>query len=184
MSRLIQVVLISISVALTGCSLFTPIEQTVPNLVLLAPVAGTPTQVLKQGVTFKKHEQEKQFIAITRFTEQQTKLVALLPTGQSFLYLEYDGQNFKEKNEAGIELPSKDILAMIQFTLWPEGKVKESYPSNLGWRVEISPNLRSLYYKAQLRLKVELNGDKTNITNYADDYQVNIDTFEKEELAQ
>lgn len=182
MSFLKPIFLLLAAFILAACSLLPQTEKTVAGLTLLQPVANSPTQVLKQEVAIGKHGQEKQFIAVTRFTPKQTKLVALLPTGQTFLYLLHDADGFVEKNEAGMDLPSKDILAMIQFTYWPEAEVEKGYPVELGWRVEIQPHRRKLYYKNTLLLEVEINEKDIAITHHGDGYNVNIHTFDQEIL--
>lgn len=183
MSILIRIFLLFGVILLAGCSAFSTVEKPIDGLTLLPPVTGTATQVLKQKVTLKKYAQTKQFIAVTRFSAQETKLVALLPTGQVFLYLLYDQHGFEEKNEAGIVLPSKDILAMIQFTFWPEFVIKQGYPESLGWRIEITPDKRNLYYKNALLLEVTLEDENVFITHHGDHYNVDIHTFDQEVLS-
>jgi hypothetical protein len=182
MSILIRVFLLCSAIILTGCSTFRSVEKPIDGLTLLPPVAGTATRVLKQKVTLEKYTQTKQFLAVTRFSAQETKLVALLPTGQVFLYLLYDQNGFEEKNQSGITLPSKDILAMIQFTFWPEFAIQLGYPESLGWRVDITLNRRHLYYKNALLLDVKIDGENVSITQHADHYNVNIHTFDQEVL--
>jgi hypothetical protein len=169
-------------ISLSGCSLFITVEKPIDGLVLLPPIQGSATQVLKQKVTIEKYAQTKQFIAITRFSPQETKLVALLPTGQTFLYLLHNRSGFEEQNKAGIELPSKDILAMIQFTYWPETEIKLGYPESQGWHVDIMPNQRNLYYKNALLLGIKIEGKNVAITHYGDSYNIDIHTFDQEVL--
>lgn len=169
-------------ITLSGCSLFRTVERPIDGLVLLPPIQGTATQVLKQKVTIEKYTQTKQFIAVTRFSPQETKLVALLPTGQTFLYLLYDQNGFEEKNDAGIELPSKDILAMIQFTYWPESEIKLGYPESQSWHIEIKPHQRHLYYKNALLLEIKIEDDNVTITHHGDRYTTDIHTFDQEVL--
>ncbi|MGJ8648594.1 MAG: DUF3261 domain-containing protein [Marinomonas colpomeniae] len=183
MQNLTRVLLLCCLIFLSGCSLFRTVEKPMDGLVLLPPIQETATQVLKQKVTIEKYAQTKQFIAVTRFSSQETKLVALLPTGQIFLYLLHDQNGFEEKNEAGIELPSKDILAMIQFTYWPKPEIKLGYPESKGWHVEIKPHERHLYYKNALLLEIKIEGDNVAITHHGDRYNIDIHTFDQEVLA-
>tara|TARA_R110001599_G_scaffold26935_23_gene95128 strand:+ start:13436 stop:13990 length:555 start_codon:yes stop_codon:yes gene_type:complete len=182
MPSLIRTFLLLSLVALAGCSVVPTAEKPIDGLILLTPVKGANTQVLKQKVTLKKYTQAKQFLSVTRFSAQETKLVALLPTGQIFLYLVHDKNGFEEKNESGIALPSKDILAMIQFTFWPELNIKLGYPESQGWQVEITPNTRNLYYKKTLLLEVKIERENVSITHHGDHYNVDIHTFDQEVL--
>ncbi|MEO9275998.1 DUF3261 domain-containing protein [Marinomonas sp. 5E14-1] len=179
---LMRVCLLYSLIALSGCSLFRTVERPIDGLILLPPIQGTTTQVLKQKVTIEKYTQAKQFIAVTRFSPQETKLVALLPTGQTFLYLLYDQNGFEEKNDAGVELPSKDILAMIQFTYWPESEIKLGYPESQGWHIEIKPHQRHLYYKNALLLEIKIEDDNVAIAHHGDRYTTDIHTFDQEVL--
>jgi hypothetical protein len=182
MSILVRVLLLCSVIILAGCSTFHAVKKPIDGLVLLPPVADTATRVLKQKVTLEKYAQTKQFLAVTRFSAQETKLVALLPTGQVFLYLLYDQNGFEEKNQAGIALPSKDILAMIQFTFWPESAIALGYPESLGWHIEITPKKRNLYYKNALLLEVKIDSENVFITHHGDNYNVDIHTFDQEVL--
>ncbi|MDE8601677.1 DUF3261 domain-containing protein [Marinomonas sp. RSW2] len=182
MPSLIRTLLLLSVVVLAGCSVFRTVEKPIDGLMLLPPVKGTDTQVLKQKVTLKKYTQTKQFLAVTRFSAEETKLVALLPTGQIFLYLIHDKNGFEERNETGIALPSKDILAMIQFTFWPESAIKLGYPESQGWQMAITPKKRDLYYKKTLLLEVKIEGENVSITHHGDNYNVDIHTFDQEVL--
>ena len=182
MSSLIRTFLLFSVLILAGCSVFSTVEKPIDGLILLPPIQGAETQVLKQKVTLKKHAQTKQFLAVTRFSAQETKFVALLPTGHVFLYLLQDKNGFEEKNESGIALPSKDILAMIQFTFWPESAIKLAYPESQGWQIEITPNTRNLYYKQTLLLEIKIEGENVSITHHGDHYNVDIHTFDQEVL--
>lgn len=182
MSNLIRAFLLFSVMSLAGCSVFRSVEKPIDGLILLPPVENTSTRVLKQTVVLEKYAQTKSFLAVTRFSAQETKLVALLPTGQVFLYLLYDKNGFEEENKAGIELPSKDILAMIQFTFWPELTIKQGYSESLGWSIEIMPDSRNLYYQDTLLLEVKIDDKNVSITHHGDHYNVNIHTFDQEVL--
>lgn len=167
---------------LTACSVFIPADKPDNGLVLLLPIKEESSlpKVVKQSVTFEKFSQQRQFIAVARFNAEQTKFVALSPSGQAFLYLTHDNQGLIEENLLDVALPAKEILATIQFTLWPKWAVEQGYPMSLGWHVEISDNIRQLFYKNTLLIKVEHKGDDINIENYWSDYKIYIHTFDKE----
>ena len=174
--------LLFIAFALGACSFLAPTKVPNNELVLLLPieVATSLPKVVKQSVIFEKYAQQRQFIAVARFNAEQTKFVALSASGQPFLYLTHDSQGFEKRNLSGIELPAKEILAMIQFTLWPKWAVEQGYPENIGWRVEITSGIRRLYYNNILLIEVEQEGDDINISNYRSDYKIYIHTFDKE----
>ncbi len=59
MPYLIRIFLLLSLVALAGCSVVPTAEKPIDGLILLTPVKGANTQVLKQKVTLKKYTQAK-----------------------------------------------------------------------------------------------------------------------------
>lgn len=152
------------------------------EMILLQPVDGPPSVLLTQRVTLDSRGQQQQFIAIGRFTYAQTQLVALLPTGQQLLYLEFDGQELVQRAAPSIELPGNDILALIQFALWPDDALQRSYRSEQGWTVALADDHRQLTYNGQLWLDVVYTGQQVSIDNRLAGYRVFIETLEQKEL--
>ena len=180
MSKLIAT--LALACLLSACSVFITADKPDDSLVLLLPLKENSSlpKVVKQSVTFEKLSQQRQFIAVARFGSEQTKFVALSPSGQAFLYLTHDSQGLIQQNLLDIALPAKEILATIQFTLWPQWAVEQGYPEDLGWDVEITDDIRRLFYKNTLLIEVEHNGDDIKIENFLSDYKIYIHTFDKE----
>lgn len=181
MSQLIRAGFIVSLLLLAGCSFFGAAER-LAEMLLLNPAAGPAPVLLTQRVTLDGWGQQRKFIAIARFNYEQTKLVALLPTGQQLLYLEFDGEQLKQRTVPSIELPGKDILALIQFALWPNDALQNSYRSEQGWALEISDKRRQLMYNDSLVLDVSYDGQQINIENHLAGYRVKIETLEQKDL--
>lgn len=166
---------------LAGCSGLGTVERPA-EMLLLKPSGGPPPVLLTQRVTLRSWGQEKQFIAIGRFTYEQAKLVALLPTGQQLLYLEFDGEKLEQRTVPSIELPGKDILAIIQFALWPSDALQDGYRSEQGWSIDITDRRRQLTHSDELWLDVSYDAPQINIYNHRAKYRVLIETIEQKDL--
>ncbi|WP_290702700.1 DUF3261 domain-containing protein [Amphritea sp.] len=166
---------------LAGCSSLGTVERPA-EMLLLKPAQGPVPVLLTQRVTLSSWGQQKQFVAIARFTYGQSKLVALLPTGQQLLYLEFDGEQLVQRAMPSIELPGKDILALIQFALWPRDALQSNYRSEQGWKVDITDRRRELTHNDNPWLDVRYDGQQINIYNYLSKYRVLIETLEQKDL--
>ncbi|WP_164549088.1 DUF3261 domain-containing protein [Amphritea opalescens] len=166
---------------MTGCSVFSPSERPA-EMVLLQPADGPLPVLLTQRVSLNKWGQQQQFIAIGRFTYQQTKLVALLPTGQQLLYLEFDGEELTQRTAPSVELPGKEILALIQFALWSDEALHNSYRPEQGWALELTDRRRQLLYNDKVLLDVLYAKQQVIIDNQLKGYQVMIETLEQKDL--
>ena len=166
---------------LAGCSSFGTVERS-PEMLLLKPVHGPAPVLLTQRVTLSSWGQQKQFVAIARFTYEESKLVALLPTGQQLLYLEFDGEQLEQRAMPSIELPGKDILALIQFALWPGDTLQRNYRSDQGWKIDITDDRRELTHNDNLWVDVSYHEQQINIYNYLAKYRVLIETLEQKDL--
>jgi hypothetical protein len=167
---------------LTSCSAnqFTRPE---PLSLKLLPPAELPAAVLlKQKITLQADAGQQQFLTVARFDLQHLKLVVLLPTGQQLLSLVYDGEKLEQEDYAPIELPGREILAIIQFAMWPEDSVKYHYPEKDGWLVETSADQRILLTASGAILKIGYQRGELSVENYLDGYRVIVDTLERTEL--
>lgn len=181
MSKLIRLSLMLFLLQASGCSAIRPV-QAPADMVLLNPSRGPAPVLLTQRVTLNGWGQQRQFIAICRFTYEQARLVALLPTGQQLLYLEFDGEQLEQRTMPSIELPGKDILALIQFALWPDEVLHNSYVSEQGWKIVITENQRQLMYRDSVLLDVIYDRQQIRIENHRAGYQVRIETLERKDL--
>lgn len=152
------------------------------DMLLLSPSVGPAPVLLTQRVTLTGWGQQQQFVAICRFNYDQAKLVALLPTGQQLLYLEFDGKQLAQRSAPSIELPGKDILALIQFALWPDEVLHNSYVSEQGWKIVITEKQRQLIYRDSVLLDVIYDRQQISIENHRAGYQVRIETLKSKDL--
>ena len=168
--------------ALCGCSAATLQRAEPEQLKLLPPADGPADFLLKQKITMVSRGQNQQFIAVTRLQQDSLKLVALLPTGQQLFFLEYDGEQLIQKNFSSIEIPSEDILAIMQFVLWPSRSIKHHYATEDGWIVETSAEQRTLLSNSALLIKVSYQAEAVIIENYLHDYQLRVQPLENMNL--
>ncbi|MBY4676119.1 DUF3261 domain-containing protein [Marinobacterium sp. CAU 1594] len=126
--------------------------------------------------------QQYQFLAVTRLEAGRSQLVALLPTGQPLLSLDYDGKALKQENLSSMDIRGEDILSIMQFALWPEISISLNYPPEEGWQVEMKPQERVLLNDSGAVLKVRYEKKGMTVENYLRNYRVEIQTLEKTEL--
>jgi hypothetical protein len=167
---------------LSGCSAqrFSASEPKV--LKLLPPAEGSVSVLLKQKVTFQVGERQQQFLSVARFDQQRLKLVVLLPTGQVLLSLDYDGEKLVQEILTPVDLPGREIMAIIQFAMWPEHSIKTHYSEKDGWQVETSPGKRILLTESGMVLKVTYQLDELSVDNYLKGYRIIVHTLERTEL--
>ena len=151
-------------------------------LKLLPPEEGAVSVLLKQKITLQAGERQQQFLAVARFDQQHLKLVALFPTGQQILSLDYDGEKLVKETFAPVDLPGREILAIIQFAMWPEHSIKAHYPEKDGWQVEITPDKRILLTESGAVLRITYQLAELRVDNYLKGYQVIVNTLERTEL--
>ena len=123
-----------------------------------------------------------QFLLVARFDQNRLKLVGLSPTGQKLLVLDYDGEELTQETSLWVDVPGKEILAVIQFALWPGQSINNWYPEKEGWQVDISPEIRILLTVAGVLLNISYEGEKIIIDNYLHEYRVLVHMLEKTEL--
>ncbi|AEF53609.1 DUF3261 domain-containing protein [Marinomonas posidonica] len=174
----------TIYLGLTACSLFHSSAPQRPEPVLLAPTKAMPEELLKQSLILNSPQQSDSFIAVLRLTHKKTSLVALTLSGQPFLTQNFDGQAWSSENVSGQALPEQEIFSMMQFALWPESQIKQSYREQDGWKLELHGETRTAYYHNYPYFVVEKTNEHTVIKHKMANYQITINTFEKERLAQ
>ena len=87
-----------------------------------------------------------------------------------------------QEDYAPIELPGREILAIIQFATWPEYSITAHYPEKEGWLVETSIDQRILLTASGAVLKISYQPGELSIDNYLQGYRVLVDTLERTEL--
>ncbi|MBM7456143.1 hypothetical protein HNR62_002024 [Oceanisphaera litoralis] len=169
---------------MAGCSGLRLEPEAVAKLILLSPADGPDSVLLKQAVVMQSRGENLKFIVVSRFDRKRTRLVALMPTGQSLTTLDYDGQRLQQTVGIPVELPGEAILATIQFSLWPTPVLNRHYSSEAGWGVAIEANRRQLWHHGALVLDIVYDENITRVWNYPEEYQVTIQTFDKRDLIQ
>jgi len=177
--RLSSFFLYGLLLFVTGCSLLPTIAPENKELILLPPLQGPEAQVLKQVVTLQGNGDESSFILVSKFEAEQLALVALLATGQRLLSMDYDGQQLATKQFVEISLPSKEMLAMMQFALWPESAVKQHYGRDAGWLVSLDSTQRTLSTQTEKILTVHFMQQRVLIEHHLHQYEVLVETIEK-----
>lgn len=153
-----------------------------PELILLPPAEIGHELLLKQKIDFVAGGRQQQFLVVARFLRERLRLVLLLPTGQALLTLDYDGVNLLQDNRSTVDLPGREILASMQFALWPEESLRRHYPPEAGWQLDLETDQRLLLTPSGAVLKIARNPENLVVDNHLHDYRVIIQTLEKNEL--
>jgi hypothetical protein len=167
---------------LTACSAHRLASPELVSLKLLPPAEISDAVMLKQKITLQAEGGQRQFLAVARFDSDRLKLVVLLPTGQRLLSLDYDGQKLVQEDYAPIELPGREILAIIQFATWPEDSIRAHYLEQDGWVVETSVDQRILLTASGAILKISYRPGELSVDNYLQGYRVIVEMLERTEL--
>lgn len=163
---------------LAGCSLFSVTSQPPKQLLLLSPKEGPSAVLLKQKVTMEARGEQHQFLVVIRLEHDQLKLRALLPTGQPLLSLDYDGESLQQNTTISLALPSEEILAMMQFALWPEKAIKKAYRAENGWQLQLGSEQRLLFMGTEKMVSVNYRSkEEMIIEHYDHQYRVIIKTL-------
>lgn len=179
MQQPVRILVCLIALGCCACSATTPQRTEPEQLKLLPPVDGPEDSLLKQKITMESQGLSQQFIAVLRLQQDRLKLATLLPTGQQLFYLEYDGKKFIQDNASSIDIPSEDILAIMQFALWPSGSIKQHYTIEDGWTVDISPEQRTLLIDSAVFITITYQAEKVIIENHLHNYQLKVQPLDK-----
>ncbi len=172
---------LGILLLLFGCSA----QQTgSPQLALklLPPAEASVAVLFEQKLTLKTSERQQKFLLVARFDKDRLKMALLSPSGLQLLLLDYDGETLVQESSFSIDVPGKEILAIIQFAMWPEQSVKNHYSENNGWLVEITADSRILLTVDKVILKIEFRDGMLIIDNYLRNYRVLVHTLKRKEL--
>ena len=157
---------------LYGCSSTRLAPVPLAAMVLLPPQDIAGPLLLKRKVIMQAAVGEMQFLMVARFDTERLNLVALLPSGQPLLTLNYDGLELVQQSNAPVEIPGRDILAIIQFANWPEESIRRHYRSAEGWILELEANSRILSTPGGVFLKIDRQGEELIVDNFAHNYRV------------
>jgi hypothetical protein len=166
---------------LAGCSATRMATPAVVELALLPPSEGPAPVLLKQKITLLTGQRQQQFLAVARFERDRIELVVLLPGGQRLLTLDYDGEELLQESFASIDLKGRDILAIMQFSSWPEASLRAHYPERDGWQVVVSPGERRLLNDSGPALTIAYRAAEMQIDNFLMEYRVIVQTLERSE---
>lgn len=164
--------------SLSACSILAIKSQPL-KLNLLPPSEGLGNKLMKQSIRLQTKDASKQFLVVMRLSDEQIKLSALLASGQVLLSLHYDGQSFQKHNNSPLPLPAEEILAFIQFALWPSTAIAKSYNANKGWKLELTSHQRHLSTQQGRYLSVHyLSQNTMQVIHHRHQYKVFISTLE------
>ncbi|PHS69990.1 MAG: hypothetical protein COB23_04890 [Methylophaga sp.] len=163
---------------LAACSLLPTSFSQPAQLQLLSPMDGPSARLLKQKITLETQPQQ-QWLVILRLQHDLVQWLALSPTGQPLLSLQYDGHTLVEDNYLSIDINSVDILATMQFVFWPVSSITQHYSASDGWDVRISADRRVLQHAGNTLLEVTFLAKGIIINNHIHHYRLNIATLEQ-----
>ncbi|MBN3564431.1 DUF3261 domain-containing protein [Aliamphritea spongicola] len=175
--RLLLAVILTLS---AGCSSVVSHPDEPLTLRLLPPLSDVQ-QVLKQKVLLQIQDVEKEFLVVSRLSPENTVAVVLMPTGQTVLQLQYDGKDFSQQVFLPGDVPGQELLAIMQFSVWPEAVVRDEYNALPGWHAQFSQGMRSLSWKNQLLLQVKQTAGQLTVMNHLHGYQVVINDLENDQ---
>jgi hypothetical protein len=178
MPKAIVIIALSFHLLLSACSL-QQFSSSPADLKLLPPDEVPAELLVKQKLSLLAGEKQEDFILVARFEKQRVKLVLLSAVGLQLLMLDYDGENLVQEIHSSINIPGRDLLAVIQFAMWPDQSIYKHYPEKEGWQVRIEPEKRILLTAGEPLLKIIYGLDSIDIDSYIHDYQVRVLTFEK-----
>jgi hypothetical protein len=146
---------------------------------LLPPSEGPAPAIYKQKLELLANDVSHQILVLVKLDPSLIKLRGMTPTGQALYTIEYDGTTLNQEMLTNIELPSEEIMTMLQFALWPSDVLQKYYRAELGWEVDIQQKFRQLSLNGQTKLRVSYQGEsKLVLTNYVNLYEVKIETLE------
>jgi len=157
---------------LGGCALQPP-QPPVPELQLL-PLSTGPVgeQLIKQKVTLDKGRAFR-FISVLRLDGEALQGAVLLPTGQTLLTYRYTDRLQTKPSEP--ELPVSEMLALMQFALWPDAALAAYPQSDPGWRLELAPGHRALLWYDRPVVSLEHDAERIRIEQHRKGYSLLIE---------
>jgi len=164
-----------------GCSFFQK-KQNSEHLPLLSLNSGLLPGLLKQSVTVEGSGQSITFLAISKTSENSFKSVAILPTGQQLYAFEYNGSEVSSSVSEYMNIDAIEILAIQQFALWSDDSLLREYAKVMGWKVNIKPDLRTLYHENIPVLSAVYSMENVVISHHLKGYEMKIKTLEKKIL--
>lgn len=170
---------LAVLLMLTGCSASQIATPDVVELALLPPADLPAPVLLKQKITLVAGQQQQQFLAVARFQRERCELVVLLPSGQRLLTLDYDGEELLQESPGSFDLPGRDMLAIMQFSSWPEASLRRHYPEQRGWQVLVSSDERQLLTESGPALTIVHRDAQLQIDNFLMEYRVIVQTLER-----
>jgi len=159
------------------------LSMPIPDRLVLLPPSGGPSPVLlKQKVTFDKAGRQQQFLVVSRINSQQVDLVILLATGQKVLSVSYNGVSFSQQQHLSANIPGEEILALVQFVLWPEFIIRQHYRQEDGWILAFEEGRRSILTRVGVWVTVEHRAGSIIVENYSQNYRVVIELIDSLDL--
>lgn len=181
MPKAIVIIALSVHLLLSACSLQQH-SSSPPDLKLLPPDEVPAELLVKQKLSLLAGEKQEEFLVVARFEKQRVKLVLLSAVGLQLLMLDYDGENLIQETHSSINIPGRDLLAVVQFAMWSDQSIYKHYPAKEGWQVQIDPEKRILLTAGEPLLKIVYGLDSLSIDSFIHDFQIQVFTLEKTPL--
>ena len=165
----------------SACSIGTINEPEPASLKLLPPLEGPGALLLKQKITMGFEGQQQEFLVVSRLQATNIKIVVLLASGQKLLSMAFNGEQLVVEGAGADEIPGEEILAMMQFSLWPDASIQRHYQDSKGWALNLSAQQRILKHQSEPIIKVSYRESQVEIMNYQRNYSVTVEPLEKSE---
>lgn len=173
-----RLITLLIAVLLSGCSIFQS-NSAQPDLLLLSPHSGPEAQLQQQRLTFRMAGRTLQLLTVVRQRPEQVQLVALTATGQTLLELNYDGDQLEQSTPVRMELPGKEVLALMQLALWPEAALQQAYDAKGGWQLNSAPQRRLLSYQHNPIVEVRYDNARISLEHLIAGYQIEVEVLKQ-----
>ncbi|SEF60394.1 DUF3261 domain-containing protein [Marinobacterium lutimaris] len=172
---MIRVLLLSALVLLAGCGV-KPTRPAVPDLLLLPMAAyDGPRQLLKQQVTLEKSGRQVSALSILRLDGEELQGTVLMASGQPVVDYRYSDEGSLSINwRAEVPLPVAEMVALMQFSLWPEAALQAYPQSASGWSVNSGPGYRQLLWYDRPVVSLEQSPAVTSIVQHEKGYSLQI----------
>ncbi len=174
------ILLIAMMFIMSGCA-WLPLNNLEPSeLLLLPPIEGPAAVLYKQKLTMTSAEGSHQMLVVTRLDKSDIKLLALMPSGQRLLSIHYNGDLLAQRHYSSFSLPSEEILATLQFALWPKSSIKKHYTVEDGWQLEFGKKYRRLKTKTTNFLTIKYPSSiDILVLNELKNYRIDIELIEE-----
>lgn len=162
---------------LSGCAAL-GLRPPVPDLLLLPVVSGPEPVLLKQSVSLVAGDRTRTFLSILRINPESLAGTVMLPSGQSLLTYDYVDNCLTISSPLNGEVPLREFLAIMQFSLWPEAALRQHYIAEDGWTLVLAGGgKRELFWQGEPVLQVTPSSTGLIIQQLDKHYRIVVDTL-------